>query len=76
MQDGIKEQDGKISKTNKHAGWNEGMQVGLFLFSLVKIEDFSYFSSTKTMDIRPNSSFDTTTTAKILNRTLPKFFFC
>ena len=32
MQDGIKVQDGKISKTNKHAGWNKSMQVALFSF--------------------------------------------
>ena len=31
-------QDGKFSKINKHAGWNKGMQVGLFLFSLVEIK--------------------------------------
>ena len=34
-------QDGKFSKINKHAGWNKGMQVGLFLFSLVKIKVLS-----------------------------------
>ena len=30
MQDGIKVQDGKISKINKHAGWNKGVQAGFF----------------------------------------------
>ena len=34
-------QDGKFSKIDKHAGWNKGMQVGLFLFSLVKIKVLS-----------------------------------
>ena len=27
-----------FQKINKHAGWNKGMQVGLFLFSLVEIK--------------------------------------
>ena len=40
MQDGIKVYVGKISIINKHAGWNNGMQVELFLFSLVKITLF------------------------------------
>ena len=30
MQDGINVQDGKIPKTNKHAGWNKAVQVGIF----------------------------------------------
>ena len=36
MQDGIKVQDGKISKINKHAGWNKAVSVGKFHFLLVK----------------------------------------
>ena len=40
MQDGIKVQDDKISETNKHAGWNKGMQVGLFSFFISENKGF------------------------------------
>ena len=29
MQDGIKVEDGKISKINKHAGWNKAVYYGV-----------------------------------------------
>ena len=38
VQDGINVQAGKIPKTNKHAGWNKAVQVGIFHFLLVKIK--------------------------------------
>ena len=37
MQDGINMQDGKIPKLNKRARWNKAVHVGIFYFSLVKI---------------------------------------
>ena len=38
MQVGINMQGGYIPNSNKNAGWNKSMQVGIFHFSLVKIK--------------------------------------